>query len=210
MITVPSHPPAVRPSPSHQSYRVPAESRVWQYVPQHTPLLLVKRTMSDRGVVITTGRPSPSPPRHTSLVLPLRLFTSRLPVRPLHHHAQQEARLWRASPHGPGCPLCSTAVLNRLQTAQTNKGPKRATLALESPVPPFRQITHRSVHNLPHPGMWASRCLCTRRWIWRSMIMNINLWMGRCRQSQVSKISRHTQNLTCRKLLHLLGSLHQM
>ncbi|GFX42965.1 integrase catalytic domain-containing protein [Trichonephila clavipes] len=53
----------------------------------------------------------------------------------------------------------------------------------------------RSLHNLSHPGIRATKRLIQNRFVWPSMLKDIAKWTRCCIPCQRSKIQRHTVSL---------------
>lgn len=60
-------------------------------------------------------------------------------------------------------------------------------------VPPrFRRLIFDSLHSLSHPGVKATQCLITSRYVWPNIKADTRKWARSCLQCQRSKIHRHT------------------
>ena len=60
-------------------------------------------------------------------------------------------------------------------------------------VPPsFRCAVFDSLHSLSHPGIRATQCLVTARFVWPNINSDVRRWARTCLQCQRSKIQRHT------------------
>ena len=54
----------------------------------------------------------------------------------------------------------------------------------------FRATIFGAVHGLAHPGIRATRCLISSRWVWQGMASDINSWCRDCQGCQNGKIMR--------------------
>ena len=60
-------------------------------------------------------------------------------------------------------------------------------------VPPqFRQLIFNSLHSLSHPGVKATQCLITSRYVWPNIKADTRRWARSCLQCQRTKVHRHT------------------
>ena len=55
----------------------------------------------------------------------------------------------------------------------------------------FRQAIFDSLHSLSHPGIQATQCLITRRYVWPNIDSDVRRWACSCLQCQRSKVHRH-------------------
>lgn len=56
----------------------------------------------------------------------------------------------------------------------------------------FRQTAFKSVHDLSHPGIRASRRMVGQKFVWPGMNRDVGIWAKTCIQCQRSKVQRHT------------------
>ena len=66
-----------------------------------------------------------------------------------------------------------------------------ATLVCDLPAP-FRRAVFDSLHSLSHPGVRATECLITSRYVWPNIKSDVRRWAQSCLQCQRSKVQRHT------------------
>ena len=52
----------------------------------------------------------------------------------------------------------------------------------------MRHLVFNSVHSLAHPGIRATRCMLTSRFVWTSCSTNVNTWCRECQQCAHAKI----------------------
>ena len=58
--------------------------------------------------------------------------------------------------------------------------------------PKFRHMIFNSLHSLSHPGVKATQCLITARFVWPNINHDVKQWTCSCLQCQSSKVHRHT------------------
>ena len=56
----------------------------------------------------------------------------------------------------------------------------------------FRHTVFNSLHSLSHPGIRATQCLVTARYVWPKINQDVRRWTRSCLQCQRAKVQRHT------------------
>ena len=56
----------------------------------------------------------------------------------------------------------------------------------------FRRVIFDSLHCLSHPGIRATQCLITARYVWPGIKSDVRRWARSCLKCQRSKIHQHT------------------
>ena len=67
-------------------------------------------------------------------------------------------------------------------------GPPRPLLPLN-----LRRVVFSTLHDLTHPGVRATRCLVSSRFVWRSLAKDVKSWTRSCLDYQRGKVSRRTK-----------------
>ncbi len=136
------------------------------------------------------SRPShpPSNPLPVAAAVPTSLF----PIPLSYLHVAQEQQTCPSIPPLKANPSLSITSLPVSSTVSLLGDVSTSTFRPLVPLSCRRQIFEH-VHSLGHPGIRATRCLISSRFLWNSMARDVNQWTRQCISCQKAKIHLHTQ-----------------